>query len=194
LVAAPAVPWLFGLYFLAMLGSNIQGPFVPLLIEAVYDGNELPVAIGEAFLALGVLSAISAPVLGRLATRWGRQRVLSASLAGGAVAAGAQAAANTFRQVVALRAATGAAQGGTTPLLVSMIAAATPAERRASVLNIILFPAYFAWLLSGVGGAAMARASVRGVFLVGAAALGVAGVGSVAARSRLEPPASEPEE
>lgn len=185
LTASPTIPWLFGLYFLAMLGSNMQGPFVPLVIEEVYEGSDLPLAIGVAFLGMGLLSAISGPVLGRAAAWGGPRRVLAASLAVGAATAAGQAAASAYWQVVVLRAATGAAQGGTAPLLVSMIATATPPERRSSVLNIILFPAYFAWLIGGLAGAALAGVSVRGVFVIAAIVLAGAAVAPLAARSRL---------
>ena len=40
------VPPLFLLYFVVFLGVQIQTPFLPLLIGEVYEGPDLPLAIG----------------------------------------------------------------------------------------------------------------------------------------------------
>lgn len=141
----PAVPSLFALYFVVFLGMNMQMPFVPLLVEAVYEGPDLPLAIGAVMLAVGILSAASGPLLGRLGGRFGARPVLTVALAAGAVAVAAQVVVPDYGSVLAARSALGLVQGGAAPLVVSMIAAAVPEDRRASVLNVILFPAYFAW-------------------------------------------------
>jgi MFS family permease len=172
--ASPAVPPLFLLYFVVFFGGNMQMPFVPLLIGAVYQGPDLPLAIGGVALAVGVLSAGSGPLLGRLAGRFGSRAVLTAALVIGAVAMFAQANAPDYPRLLVSRAAFGLLQGGTAPLVVSMIAAAVPEDRRGSVLNIILFPGYFAWLFGPLLGSALAAFGLRTVFVGSAAVLALA--------------------
>lgn len=172
--ASPAVPPLFLLYFVVFLGGNMQMPFVPLLVGAVYEGPDLPLAIGGVALAVGVLSAGSGPLLGRLAARFGSGAVLTASLLIGAVAMVAQARAPDYGWLLATRAAFGLVQGGTAPLVVSMIAAAVPGDRRGSVLNIILFPGYFAWLFGPLLGSALTSLGIRAAFVGSSAVLAAA--------------------
>ena len=172
--SSPAVPPLFFLYFVVFFGGNMQMPFVPLLVEAVYDGADLPLAIGSVALAAGILSAGSGPLLGRLAARFGSRPILTLALAVGALAMLAQARASDYSSLLVTRAAFGLVQGGTAPLVVSMIAAAVPEDRRGSVLNIILFPGYFAWLFGPLLGSALASFGIRAAFVGSAAVLGVA--------------------
>src|SRR6266542_2834479 len=162
--ASPAVPPLFLLYFVVFFGGNMQMPFVPLLVGAVYAGPDLPLAIGGVALAVGVLSAGSGPLLGRLASRFGSRPVLTLALSIGALAMLAQARAADYASLLMSRAAFGLVQGGTAPLVVSMIAGALPENRRGSVLNIILFPGYFAWLFGPLLGSALAALGIRAAF------------------------------
>jgi len=172
--SSPAVPPLFFLYFVVLLGANMQMPFVPLLAGAVYQGPDLPLAIGGLALAAGVLSAISGPLLGRLAGRLGSRPVLTLALAIGAVAMVFQARAPDYASLLVGRAAFGLVQGGAAPLVVSMIAAAVPADRRGSVLNIILFPGYFAWLFGPLLGSALASFGIRFAFVGSSVVLALA--------------------
>lgn len=172
--ASPLIMPLFGLYFIAFLGPSLQGPFVPLLVAEVYDGPELPVAIGGIMLATGCLSAACTPLLGRLAGRIGTCPVLVAALLGGAAAAIVQALAADYWTLLASRGALGVFGGATGPLIVSMIALATPEDRRASVLNLTLFPTNLAHMGGALIGSAVAIISVRGVFLFSAVILAAA--------------------
>lgn len=181
---SPAVLPLFGLYYVAFLGLNMQGPFVPLLVADVYQGSQLPVAIGGVMLAMGLISAVCSPVLGQLGGRLGHRPVLIGALVIGAVAAIGQALAPDYASLLAGRAALGLVQGGMGPQIVSMIALATPEDRRGSVLNLTLFPTNFAHFSGALIGSAIAALSLRGVFAAGSGVLLVAG-GMVAAVGRL---------
>ncbi len=172
--ASRAVPPLFALYFVVFLGANLQMPFVPLLVAAVYEGPDLPLAIGGVMLAVGGLSAVAAPLLGALAQRFGPRRVLTAALIVGAGAGVAQAIAPDYAWLLATRAVYGLAQGGSAPLVVSMIAAAAPEDRRGSILNVILFPGYFAWMFGPLLGSGLAAIGIRFAFLGGAAVTAMA--------------------
>lgn len=172
--ASPLILPLFGLYFIAFLGPGLQGPFVPLIVAEVYHGPDLPVAIGGIMLATGGFSAVCTPLVGRLAGRVGTRPVLVAALAGTAAAAIAQALAVDYGMLLASRAALGLFGGGTGPLVVSMIALATPEDRRASVLNLTLFPTNLAHMGGALIGSAVAVLSVRSVFVLSAAILATA--------------------
>jgi len=186
--ASPAVPPLFLLYFVVFFGANMQMPFVPLLVEAVYQGPDLPLAIGGVALAAGVLSAGSGPLLGRLAGRFGSRRVLTVALGVGALAMLAQARAPDYGWLLVTRAAFGLVTGGAAPLVVSMVAAAVPDDRRGSVLNIILFPSYFAWLFGPLLGSALAAFGIRAAFAGSAVMVAAAaGLNAVLGRRAPEP-------
>lgn len=173
--ASPLILPLFGLYFLAFLGPGLQGPFAPLLVADVYRGPDLPVAIGGVMLATGCLSAICSPLLGRLAGTIGTRPVLLAALFGSAATTIGQAFAFDYWSLFAWRAAAGLVQGGFGPLIVSMIALAAPEDRRASVLNLTLFPTNLSHMGGALLGSAMASVSLRGVFVLSGLILAAAG-------------------
>src|SRR5205823_5934767 len=104
-----------GLYFVVFLGTNIQTPFVPLLVGEVYEGPDLPLAIRTVALSFGLLSAGSAPLLGRLAARFSSRVVLTVALLLGSAAMLGQARAPDYAWLVGSRAALGLVQGGTAP-------------------------------------------------------------------------------
>jgi MFS family permease len=133
----------------------------------------------------GLLAAAFSPLAGLLAGRLGAIRVLTVSLAGAAVFGGTQALAADYGLLLVLRGCSGLVQSGMGPLIVSMIAAEVPEERRASVLNITLFPGYLAWLAGGILGSVIGSVSVRGVFAV-AAGVVAAGSGMTMLRWRRE--------
>lgn len=172
--ASPLILPLFALYFILFLGPSVQAPFVPLLVAEVYDGPDLPVAIGGIMLATGCLSAVCTPLVGRLAGRIGNRPVLIAALLGSAAAATVQALAADYWTLLASRAALGLFGGGTGPLVVSMIALATPEDRRASVLNLTLFPTNLAHMGGALLGSLVAVLSLRAVFVCSAGILAAA--------------------
>lgn len=169
--SSPLILPLFGLYFISYLGMSLQGPFAPLLVAEVHQGPDLPVAIGGVMLAMGMVSAICSPVAGRLGGRFGQRPVLTLALAVGSAAAMGQALAPDYPSVFGARAALGLLQGSTGPLIVSMIALATPEDRRASVLNMTLFPTNLAHVLGGVVGSGIATLHLRAVFAAGSGVL-----------------------
>ena len=187
--ASPTILPLFGLYAVAFLGQQMQAPFVPLLVEDVYNGDELPVAIGTLLLVSGTVSALFTPLVGRLGGLLGPRLVLTVALSAAALATVANVVVDTYVGLLVARAALGAVSGGVGPLIVSLIAVATPEDRRASVLNVTLFPTYFGFLFGAVAGSAIAAAlGVRAVF--GAATvvlLGAAGASRAAAGKPQKP-------
>ena len=174
LKASPAILPLFGLYAVAFLGNQMQGPFVPLLVAETHGGEDLPVVIGTVLLAGGLASAVATPIVTRLGGKYGEGRVLVLALAAGAVATLGQALTGGVVDLLVSRAALGLFLGATGPLIISMIAIATPEERRASVLNVTMFPSYAGFIGGAALGTALAAHSIRAVFAGSAGLLVVA--------------------
>jgi MFS family permease len=172
--ASPIILPLFGLYFIALLGMNLSSPFVPLLVAEVYHGDQLPVAIGTQMLAAGLLAAICGPVIGRMGGHYGHSRVLGICLGLAALGMAIQALASDFLTLLVARSFLGAVGGGLSPLVVSVIALATPPAQRGSVLNLTLYPGNLSFLIGGVGGSLLATMGLRAVFTASSVILGIA--------------------
>jgi len=174
--ASPVVLPLFGIYFIALLGMNMHAPFVPLLVAEVYRGAQLPVAIGTLALITGVISALCGPFVGRLGGRYGHRPVLAACVGIACIAVAVQTFVGDYTALVVARSVLGAVAGGLSPLIVSVIALATPEAQRASVLSLTLFPGNLSFLIGGVGGSAIAALGIRAVFAASAGILAVTSV------------------
>jgi MFS transporter, DHA1 family, multidrug resistance protein len=190
LTASPAILPLFGLYAVSFLGTQMQAPFVPLLIAEIYQGADLPVVIGAVLLASGAASAIATPFVTRLGGRYGEGRVLVICLAAGALIALAQAVTLGIVDLVASRALLGLLLGATSPLIISMIALSTPEDRRATVLNVTMFPSYAGFIVGAAAGTALAAISIRAVFVGSAAVLATAAALTTPITRRVEPRAT----
>jgi len=191
LLASPAVLPLYGVQLLVLLGFQMSTPFVPLLVGELYDGADLPLAIGLVMTGCGLTSALFTPVWGRLGDRVGRPRVLQATILLTALALLAQALAPSWLALLAARAAQGVFAAAAAPLIVALVATQTPEAVRASVLNLATFPFYLAAIAGGSLGGALSAASIRAVF-AGAAtapALAALALAWLRARGRLAPPA-----
>src|SRR5205823_4382769 len=124
----------------------------------------------------GLVSAVCGPLIGRLGARYGHGRVLAALLGVACIGMVAQAMAADFPTLLVTRGLVGAVQGGLSPLIISVLAVATPASQRASVLSLTLFPGNLSFLVSGVAGSALAALGIRTVFVASSAVLALAGI------------------
>jgi DHA1 family multidrug resistance protein-like MFS transporter len=192
LLASPPVLPLYGVQLLVMLGMQMSTPFVPLLVGELYDGDDLPLAIGLVLTGAGLTSALFTVVWGRIGDRLGRLRVLQVTIFCSALALVAQALAPTWLLLLVARAAHGAFQAAAPPLIVALVATHTPEAVRASVLNLAAFPLYFAAIGGGAVGGALAMLSIRAAFLGAAAAalLADATLAWLRVSGRLAPPTS----
>lgn len=172
----PLVVRLFALDFAIVLGVTMAGPFVPLRIEALYQGDRLASMIGWVLTLSGLGMALSTPLWGRMSDRWGFSRVLRLAVIGVGVALAGQALSVTLASFGGWRVAQGLVQGGTSATITALIATHIAAERRTSVLNFSRLPAQLAWFVGPLLGAAVARVSLPGVFGVAAGLLALATV------------------
>lgn len=165
----PVVLALFGAYAVVLIGTQISMPFVPILVDMVYQGVDLPAAIGMVSAGFAVASAICTPLWGRLGDRKGQRWALLLAVTLLIPALVGQAFAADVPQLLAMRVAHGAFQAAITPLVMALVATIAPEDRRASILNLSLFPNYLAWILGATAGAAIASISIQSLFTAGAA-------------------------
>jgi predicted MFS family arabinose efflux permease len=116
-----------------LIGTDlfVVSPLLPL-IAADYRISPALAGLGVAMFALGYM--ISAPLLGHLADRIGRRRVLTYCLFGFASANLLTASAANFTWLLAARLSAGAAAAGVSPSLYALVSSLAPPDRRATWL------------------------------------------------------------
>ncbi|MCL5264466.1 MAG: MFS transporter, partial [Chloroflexi bacterium] len=124
--------------------------------------------IGFVSAGFAIASAVFTPIWGRLGDRNGHRRVLAVAMIFLIPALVYQIWAADLSQLLFARTVQGAFQAAIAPLLMALVALYTPEERRASVLNLSLFPNYFAWIVGATAGAELASISIQSLFLAGA--------------------------
>jgi MFS family permease len=167
--AAPPILPLYSVQLLVFLGVQMSTPFVPLLVSELHTGDDLPLAIGVTMTSFGVATALFTAVWGRLGDRLGRLRMLQVAVVLSSLALVAQALAPNLPSLIAARTLQGVFQAAAAPLVVALVAAATPEAIRASVLNLSSFPFYIGSILGGGLGGLVAARSLQAVFLASAA-------------------------
>jgi MFS transporter, DHA1 family, multidrug resistance protein len=170
-LAVPTVFKLFIVYFLVLVGVQMSAPFVPLLIQELYQGPGLATVIGLMFTGFGVATGVATPFWGRLGDKAGYLRILAFAIALTAISLGIQMIIADLPQLFVARFAQGIFQAALAPIIVAMVALNLPEEQRASVLNLTLFPLYFAFLVAPTIGGFLAGQNLRAVFLVSAAVM-----------------------
>lgn len=186
----PIVVRLFVLYFLAMFGTALAQPFVPILLQQLYAGGHngppalLPTVLGATLTAAGIAMAVTTPLWGRLGDSIGRWRVLPICIAAVGLMLAAEALSPALLAFQGAIVGAGLFQGGVAATILALLATLTPVDRRATVLNFSLMPSQLSWFLGPIAGAALAGVALRLPFAVGAAfAAAALAVAIVQARS-----------
>jgi len=111
----------------------VVSPLLPLIA----DQFDLPTAAaGLSVTTFAVTYMISAPLLGGIADRVGRRRMLSSCLVGFAIANLLTAAAPSFSWLLAARVVAGAMTAGVSPSIYALVGESAPPARRASWMAI----------------------------------------------------------
>ncbi|HEV8193272.1 MAG TPA: MFS transporter [Ktedonobacterales bacterium] len=176
ILSSPVVVRLFILYFLAMYGLSLVQPFLPILLQRLYHGDQrfLPSVIGTTLTLAGVAMAITTPFWGRLGDLAGRWRILPICLGAvmlGLALAGLSSSLGMLQGVVL---GIGLFQGGIGTTIIALLALLAPEERRASILNFSLLPSQLSWFLGPITGAGLAAIALRLPFAAAAAAAAIA--------------------
>jgi predicted MFS family arabinose efflux permease len=113
----------------------VVSPLLPLIAA---DYQTSPALAGLGVAAFAVTYMISAPLLGHLADRIGRRRMLTFCLFGFASANLLTASAANFAWLLAARLFAGAAAAGVSPSLYALVSGLAPADRRATWLALVV--------------------------------------------------------
>jgi len=174
IIGTPIVVRLFALYFLAMFGTALAQPFVPIVLQSLYTSGRngpltlLPTVLGATLTGAGIAMAVTTPLWGRLGDTMGRWHVLPICIAAVALTLAAEALAPALLPFQAAIVAAGLFQGGIATTILALLATLTPEDRRATVLNFSLLPSQLSWFLGPIAGAAIAGVALRLPFAVGA--------------------------
>ncbi|MCL4535827.1 MAG: MFS transporter [Bacteroidetes bacterium] len=129
-------PLLIGVVFLIQLGGVIVSPVLSLFIAELHEGENAATAAGLVLAATGVVSAISAIIIGRLSDRVPHTVILPVCLLGAAVSYFPQAFVQQVWQLLLLRMLLGAFLGGLMPTANAMVARLVPEERRGAAYGL----------------------------------------------------------
>jgi MFS family permease len=157
IASTPLIARLFIAYFFCGIGSMLATPFVPLMIDRLYNGPALVRTIGAILTAAGIAQALATPLWGRIGDRFGHLKVLLLCLIASSLALAVQALAPTLVGFFGGRVVFAIVQGAVGALTMAMIALRVPDEQRASVLTLSLLPMQFSWFLGPVLGAILSR-------------------------------------
>jgi MFS transporter, DHA1 family, multidrug resistance protein len=149
--------------FTAILGFSFAFPFLPLFLHRelhIPNGPQLSFWTGISASATGFALALTSPIWGRLADRYGRKPMLVRAMIGGGISVGLMGLTQSALQLTVLRGLQGASSG-TVAAATALVATETPSEHLAWGLGIL----NSAISLGSAGGpaAGAAAASVLGL-------------------------------
>ncbi|ASL46155.1 Putative metabolite transport protein YjhB [Burkholderia sp. AD24] len=167
--------------FTTLVSLSMLLPFLPLYVEQL--GVHSPGAIvqwsGVAFGATFFGTAVTAPLWGRLAGRYGRKPMLVRAAIGMAVVMSLIGLAHNVTELVVLRLAAGLI-GGYASASIVMIGTQVPRERAGWALGVLSTGALAGNLIGPlVGGFLPTWVGIRGTFFVGGAMIAVAAVATI---------------
>jgi MFS family permease len=158
---------------MVMFATTSIEPIITLVVRHVHPGgSHVSGLAGFVFTAAAIGSIISAPRLGRLADRWGHDKVILASLVAAAALALLQAAASHVWQLAVLRFLMGLALGGLLPSVNAAIRRVVPQEIVGRILGYGVSSQYAGQVLGPVvGGIVATHAPLTAVFVMTAVVL-----------------------
>ena len=167
--------------FTTLVSLSMLLPFLPLYVEQL--GVSSPAAVvqwsGVAFGATFFGTAITAPLWGRLANRYGRKPMLVRAAIGMAVVMSLIGVAHSVTELVVLRLAAGLI-GGYASASIVMIGTQAPRERAGWALGVLSTGALAGNLIGPlVGGFLPGWVGIRGTFFVGGAMIAVAAAATI---------------
>jgi MFS family permease len=160
----------FGVFGLAYFAQGIANPFLPLLVIRLH-GSASGVAgqIGIVFGASALLGALLSPLAGAAGDRYGFRPLLAGACVLAAASLAGLAIAPSLIWLTVGAVALGAATSTAISMVFALLATAVPEERRATTLNLVLLPLYFASVAGGIVGAVLVRNGLDTVLWTGAA-------------------------
>jgi len=165
--------------FTAILGFSFAFPFLPLFLHQelhIANGPELRFWTGISASATGFALALTSPIWGRLADRYGRKPMLVRAMVGGGISVGLMGLTQSALQLTVLRGVQGASSG-TVAAATALVATETPSEHLAWALGILNSAISLGAAAGPATGALAANfTGLRAIFLAGGALLLLAAV------------------
>jgi len=165
--------------FTAILGFSFAFPFLPLFLHRelhIPNGPQLSFWTGIAASATGFSLALTSPIWGRLADRYGRKPMLIRAMIGGGVSVGLMGLAQSALQLTVLRGVQGASSG-TVAAATALVATETPGPHLAWALGILSSSISLGSAVGpAAGGLATNLIGLRAIFLAGGAMLLLAAI------------------
>jgi DHA1 family multidrug resistance protein-like MFS transporter len=160
----------FAIFGLAYFAQQLANPFLPLLVIRLH-GSAAGAAgqIGIVFGASALVGALLSPLAGALADRVGFRPLLTGACVLAAVSLAGLAVAPSLVWLTVGAVGLGAASATAISMVFALLATAVPEDRRATTLNLVLLPIYFASVLGGLIGALIVRQGLDTVLWTGAA-------------------------
>jgi DHA1 family multidrug resistance protein-like MFS transporter len=160
--------------FTAILGFSFAFPFLPLFLHRelhIPNGPQLAFWSGISAGATGFALALTSPIWGRLADRYGRKPMLVRAMVGGGISVGLMGLAQSALQLTVLRGVQGASSG-TVAAATALVATETPAQHLAWALGILSSAISLGSAIGpAAGGLAANLVGLRAIFLGGGALL-----------------------
>ena len=165
--------------FTAIMGFSFAFPFLPLFLHRelhIPNGPELSFWTGVSASATGFALALTSPIWGRLADRYGRKPMLVRAMVGGGVSVGLMGLAQSALQLTVLRGVQGASSG-TVAAATALVATETPSAHLAWALGILNSAISLGSAVGPATGALAANfVGLRAIFVGGGALLLLAAV------------------
>jgi MFS family permease len=160
----------FGVFGLAYFAQSIANPFLPLLVIRLHGSTSGAAGqIGIVFGASALLGALLSPLAGAAGDRFGFRPLLAGACVLAAASLAGLAVAPDLVWLTVGAVGLGAATATAISMVFALLATAVPEERRATTLNLVLLPIYFASVTGGVVGALLVREGLDTVLWTGAA-------------------------
>ena len=167
--------------FTTLVSLSMLLPFLPLYVQQLGVSSSAAIIqwSGVAFGATFLGTAVTAPIWGRLADRYGRKPMLVRAAIGMAVAMSLIGLAHSVIELVLLRLAAGLI-GGYASASIVMVGTQAPRERAGWALGVLSTGALTGNLVGPlVGGFLPGWVGIRGTFFVGGAMIAVAALATI---------------
>jgi len=165
--------------FTAIFGFSFAFPFLPLFLHrdlGIPNGSKLALWTGVAASVTGFALAITSPIWGMLADRYGRKPMLVRAMIGGGVSVGLIGFVRTALQLTGLRVVQGATSG-TVAAATALVAGETPLAEMGWALGILSSAIALGSAIGpAAGGLAANVVGLRATFIAGGILLLVAAV------------------
>ncbi|MDQ6900798.1 MAG: MFS transporter, partial [Candidatus Dormibacteraeota bacterium] len=144
----------FGVFGLAYFAQQIANPFLPLVVIRLHGSTTGAAGqIGIVFGASALLGALLSPLAGAAGDRYGFRPLLAGACVLAAASLAVLAVAPDLVWLTTGAVGLGAATATAISMVFALLATAVPEERRATTLNLVLLPIYFASVAGGIVGA-----------------------------------------